>query len=109
KVSAMPVSCSSGAAIQFPVPPQTSFHSCHGFIRRCCKQEGPPFAGGPSIVGPRSGERTVTRDVTRPGPRQRQDSSSRLPANTAIDNETLDHLLSVGDDESKGNRKSLRM
>jgi len=27
------------------------------------------LAGSPSIVEPWSGERTVTRDVTRPGPR----------------------------------------
>src|ERR1700745_1211085 len=32
------------------------------------------------------------------GPPERQGSSSRMPAIAAIDNETLDHLLSVVDD-----------
>src|ERR1700689_694091 len=34
----------------------------------------------------------------RRGPRQRRGSSSRMPATAAIDNETLDHLLSVVDE-----------
>src|SRR5260370_28600554 len=59
------------------------------------------LAGGPSIVEPRSGERTVTRDVTRPGPRKRQQSSSRHPVNAAMDNEPQDHLLSVVHDQPK--------
>jgi hypothetical protein len=33
----------------------------------------------------------------RPGPPRRQGSSSRMPATAAIDNETLDHLLSMTD------------
>src|SRR5262245_48970803 len=58
--------------------------------------------------GPRGGRpfhcRAVVRlnyrkDVVfrRPGPPRRQGSSSRMPATAAIDNETLDHLLSMTD------------
>src|SRR5262245_64396760 len=35
--------------------------------------------------------------LRRPGPPRRQGSSSRMPATAAIDNETLDHLLSMTD------------
>ena len=62
---------------------------------------GPAFASGfwPSA-------RTVTLfDVTRREPRKRRGSSSWMPATAAIDNETLDHLLSVVDE---GNQYSVR-
>jgi hypothetical protein len=55
-------------------------------------EEGPP-CGSPSIVEPCSGESRAT-PLRRRGPLERQGSSSRMPANAAIDNETLDHLLS---------------
>jgi len=41
---------------------------------------------------------TVTDHVTRREPHLRRGSSSWMPATAAIDNETLDHLLSVVDD-----------
>src|SRR5690606_9746164 len=46
----------------------------------------------------RPGHGTVTRHVTRQKPHQRRGSSSRMPATAAIDNETLDHLLSFVED-----------
>src|SRR5262249_20847817 len=54
--------------------------------------------------------RLNSRDDTvfrRCGPPERQGSSSRMPATAAIDNETLDHLLSVVDDSGNlsGNRE----
>jgi len=54
--------------------------------------------GGPSIVEPWSGPSyvEVTPSVKRI-PRARR--GSRVPATAAIDNETLDHLLSVVDDQ----------
>jgi len=44
--------------------------------------------------------RIVTEHVTRREPLERG-SSSWMPATAAIDNETLDHLLSVVDDADK--------
>src|ERR1700687_2409115 len=44
--------------------------------------------------------RLVSRLIKRLGPPERQGSSSRMPATAAMDNETLDHLLSVVDDSS---------
>ena len=50
----------------------------------------------PSIVEPRSGFSRTNDRFSRPGPRRRRQSRSRQPMTAAYDNETLDHLLSVG-------------
>src|SRR5579871_3449936 len=67
-------------------------------------KEGPPSRAalplssrGPvasAIVPPYAREPRWRIRPPRPEPRQRRGSSSRMPATAAIDNETLDHLLS---------------
>src|SRR5262245_31271971 len=67
------------------------------------KQEGPPSrtalplsSRDPAETRARRGfGRIVTSHVTRREPHSRRGSSSWMPATAAIDNETLDHLLSV--------------
>jgi hypothetical protein len=70
------------------------------------KQRGAALADSPSIVKPRpvqareagspcaTAQRFVSRGASSE-PQPRRGSSSRMPAYAAIDNETLDHLLSV--------------
>jgi len=75
--------------------------------RRAKRKEGPPARAalplsgrGPvakAIVCPSRVSPMAVRPPRR-GPRQRRGSSSRMPATAAIDNETLDHLLSVVND-----------
>jgi hypothetical protein len=54
------------------------------------------LADDPSIVRPWSGPQTEVTPSVKQKPRKPRGSS--LPATAAIDNETLDHLLSVVDD-----------
>src|SRR5262245_37101893 len=72
-----------------PVCPQRAFVSGNG--------EGPP--GGRPFHCRAVVRLNYRKDVVfrRPGPPRRQGSSSRVPATPAIDNETLDHLLSMTD------------
>ena len=71
------------------------------------RKEGPPFKRRPfhcrTVARLREALPASRRDLSRPSqisctePQQRQGPSSRMPATAAIDNETLDHLLSVVD------------
>lgn len=93
--------CASRALIQRNR--RRSAHSAR--LRNAANKEGLPLRA----ALPLSGRGPVARGVCLPlrivsrrrirsarlGPRQRRGSSSRMPATAAIDNETLDHLLSV--------------
>src|SRR5262245_66443646 len=77
--------------------------SCRNALNSALTAELQPQTEGPPGGRPfhcRAVDRlNYRKDVVfrRPGPPRRQGSSSRMPATAAIDNETLDHLLSMTD------------
>ena len=70
------------------------------FLRLAPKEEGPPFRAAHPLSNRSPDIGQVRGDLKHRRPRTSRGTSSQASAHAAIDNETLDHLLSVVNDAS---------